>query len=254
MPSRLMSIRWAGAASRSFMTGIRLCPPASTFASSPCSASSWRASSSESGRWYSNLDGSMENLLARSRWRATSYAATTGTTTIPPRSSNGQVNLRGSGYRPAVSGLEPRFLEGGTPAHRRRDRAGRARPGVPARRADGRGRLRAGQPPAGGRGGGAPGHGRLARGRGPRDDGRRGPGRRPAADRPGPELERSRGGQRARDRLGVDGFGPGRDRGVLLDPAWPPVPEAPSGPSAAPGPTAPPTRRSLAPPGTWPEP
>src|SRR4029450_334587 len=101
---------------------------------------------------------------------------------------------------------------------RRRDRAGRARPGVPARRADRRGRLRAGQPPTGGQGGGAPGHGRLARRRGPGADGPRGRGRRPAADRPGPELERSRGGQRARDRLGVDGFGPGRDRGGFLDP------------------------------------
>jgi hypothetical protein len=48
-PIRLMSTRVPGAAKRSFMSGIRLWPPASTFASSPRCASSASASSSVSG-------------------------------------------------------------------------------------------------------------------------------------------------------------------------------------------------------------
>ena len=36
---RLMSTRWPGVANRSFMIGIRLCPPARTLASSPCCVS-----------------------------------------------------------------------------------------------------------------------------------------------------------------------------------------------------------------------
>src|SRR5450631_2613984 len=43
----LMSIRTAGRASRKFIVGIRLCPPARNFASSPCSALSASACASE---------------------------------------------------------------------------------------------------------------------------------------------------------------------------------------------------------------
>jgi hypothetical protein len=45
-----MSMTSSGAASRSFITGSSECPPASTVASSPCSASSASAPSTEVGR------------------------------------------------------------------------------------------------------------------------------------------------------------------------------------------------------------
>ena len=48
--NRPMSMTSSGAASRSFITGSSEWPPASTVASSPCSASSASAPSSESGR------------------------------------------------------------------------------------------------------------------------------------------------------------------------------------------------------------
>ncbi len=53
----LMSTRSAGRARRMESSGTRLCPPASTFASSPCSASRPSTSSSEPGRAYSNGGG-----------------------------------------------------------------------------------------------------------------------------------------------------------------------------------------------------
>src|SRR5829696_2775141 len=54
---RLTSIRTSGAASRRFMSGTRLWPPASTLASSPCSASSATHSSTERGAKYTKRDG-----------------------------------------------------------------------------------------------------------------------------------------------------------------------------------------------------
>ena len=51
---RLTSTRCSGRPSRIAITGTRLCPPASTFASSPSSASISTAASAEAGRWYSN--------------------------------------------------------------------------------------------------------------------------------------------------------------------------------------------------------
>src|SRR5262245_51798618 len=52
-----MSTITRGLARRSFIAGIRLCPPASTFASSPCRASMATASSMVEGRKYSKLAG-----------------------------------------------------------------------------------------------------------------------------------------------------------------------------------------------------
>ena len=52
-----------GVASRKFIAGIRLCPPASGFASLPCSASSASASSSVAGRKYSNGAASLRQPL-----------------------------------------------------------------------------------------------------------------------------------------------------------------------------------------------
>ena len=61
MPARpgmpLMSTTCSGSASCSFISGIRLCPPASTTASGPCSPSREIASSSVSGAEYSNRGG-----------------------------------------------------------------------------------------------------------------------------------------------------------------------------------------------------
>src|SRR5205085_5949189 len=48
---------WSNTASRSDSMGMRLCPPASTFASSPSWASSATASSVLPGAWYSKADG-----------------------------------------------------------------------------------------------------------------------------------------------------------------------------------------------------
>src|SRR4029077_17974619 len=42
--------------------GIRLWPPASTFASSPCSPRRASASSRVDGRWYSNAEGSIDGF------------------------------------------------------------------------------------------------------------------------------------------------------------------------------------------------
>src|ERR1700730_15814531 len=52
-----MSTRWWGAASRSFISGIRLWPPDRTLASSPHFARSAVASPSELGAWYSKAPG-----------------------------------------------------------------------------------------------------------------------------------------------------------------------------------------------------
>src|SRR6266481_1796095 len=52
-----MSTRWWGAASRSFISGIRLWPPERTLASSPSFARSAVASPSELGAWYSKAPG-----------------------------------------------------------------------------------------------------------------------------------------------------------------------------------------------------
>ena len=51
------STSMAGALSRKLSSGTRLWPPASTFASSPCSASSASASASERGRWSRSAGG-----------------------------------------------------------------------------------------------------------------------------------------------------------------------------------------------------
>jgi len=60
-------------------------------ASSPYWDRSWNASSNDSGRWYSNLEGSIKDLLDRSR-ASSGVAARTGTATITPARANGQVN------------------------------------------------------------------------------------------------------------------------------------------------------------------
>ena len=52
-------------ASRKFIAGIRLWPPASGLASAPCSASSASASSSVRGQWYSNGAGFMDAAASR---------------------------------------------------------------------------------------------------------------------------------------------------------------------------------------------
>src|SRR5712691_2255259 len=52
-----MSTRAFGSASRSFITGKRLWPPARTFASPPKRSSSWTASSTDEGAKYSNRGG-----------------------------------------------------------------------------------------------------------------------------------------------------------------------------------------------------
>jgi hypothetical protein len=46
-----------GWAKRSFIMGIRLCPPAKARPSSPCSPSNSMASSTDPGLWYSKLAG-----------------------------------------------------------------------------------------------------------------------------------------------------------------------------------------------------
>ena len=53
------SIRVRGVASRSFMAGIRLCPPASSLASSPCLFKSSMASSTERTATYLKLFGNI---------------------------------------------------------------------------------------------------------------------------------------------------------------------------------------------------
>src|SRR4029453_13790284 len=57
--TRRMSMRCAGWANRSFMTGRRLCPPAISLPSSAYCASSETASSTLSARWYSKDAGYM---------------------------------------------------------------------------------------------------------------------------------------------------------------------------------------------------
>ena len=64
---RLMSTTYSGMANCSFISGIRLWPPASTTASGPCSSSREIASSSVSGAQYSNRDGIMWPSLFRAR-------------------------------------------------------------------------------------------------------------------------------------------------------------------------------------------
>src|SRR5919205_2894446 len=63
---RLMSISTAGMARRSFISGSSECPPARTFASSPCSTSAATASSTDVGRTYSNAPG----IMPTPRWRS----------------------------------------------------------------------------------------------------------------------------------------------------------------------------------------
>ncbi|HSF47499.1 MAG TPA: hypothetical protein VLA73_03980 [Burkholderiales bacterium] len=63
-----MSINQRGLARRSFINGIRLCPPAKSFASSPQEESILIASSMESGTRYSKalgyiLDVSVQHIL-----------------------------------------------------------------------------------------------------------------------------------------------------------------------------------------------
>src|SRR6266700_3174245 len=61
---RLMSITCLGAANRSFISGIRLCPPASSLPSPPNCAASFAASVSDLGAWYSKGWGIMVTLPA----------------------------------------------------------------------------------------------------------------------------------------------------------------------------------------------
>jgi hypothetical protein len=56
---RVMSTSADGRASRKFIMGARLCPPAITLASSPSSPRRATASSTVSTRWYSNTAGFM---------------------------------------------------------------------------------------------------------------------------------------------------------------------------------------------------
>ena len=58
-PTRLTSTRCSKCVRRNASIGTRLCPPASTLASSPCSASNAHTSSTVSGAWYSNGAGFM---------------------------------------------------------------------------------------------------------------------------------------------------------------------------------------------------
>src|SRR5246127_2783133 len=62
---RLMSIRLAGRASRKFMTGTRLCPPARIFPSSPCVARRSSASSTVRGAKYLNETGFISDEHAK---------------------------------------------------------------------------------------------------------------------------------------------------------------------------------------------
>jgi hypothetical protein len=52
-----MSTRCSGLARRSFIIGIRLCPPATTRASWPCCVNRPMASCRDCGRWYANGAG-----------------------------------------------------------------------------------------------------------------------------------------------------------------------------------------------------
>src|SRR5258708_18609895 len=49
-----MSMRYSGRASRTFIMGIRLCPPLKILAASPCCSNKATASGSVPGRQYSN--------------------------------------------------------------------------------------------------------------------------------------------------------------------------------------------------------
>src|SRR5215475_13972147 len=60
---RLMSITYAGRASRSFIIGIRLWPPLNILASSPCRCRRVIASEMVEGRRYSKAGGIMLNLF-----------------------------------------------------------------------------------------------------------------------------------------------------------------------------------------------
>src|SRR5215472_8353210 len=60
---RLMSIKWLGRASRSFIMGIRLWPPLRILASSPCCCSNAMASGTFLGRRYSKAGGIMFHLF-----------------------------------------------------------------------------------------------------------------------------------------------------------------------------------------------
>ena len=79
---RLMSTISAGVANRSFISGIRLWPPARTFASSPCSASSESASSSDAGAAYSKLAGNI-TLLSRNAFLDGAYTPRSGGSSYP---------------------------------------------------------------------------------------------------------------------------------------------------------------------------
>ena len=57
-----MSTSISGWASRSFIIGIRLCPPATSRVSGPCRASSAMACSTLVARWYSNWAGTCMTL------------------------------------------------------------------------------------------------------------------------------------------------------------------------------------------------
>src|SRR2546422_5277114 len=92
---RLMSTRAAGCASRNFMSGIRLCPPASTLASPPELARSWIACAMSFATWYSKDAGIMASPSHRRPPRATGLPAADGPgPTLHPHTRGGCDRMR----------------------------------------------------------------------------------------------------------------------------------------------------------------
>ena len=92
-----MSTSISGAANRSFSSGIKLCPPASTFASPPPSRSSAIASSSERGASYRNRDGYMRASSSCGRGRLRPAGQTRGRGSRPEATrSRGRVVALGA--------------------------------------------------------------------------------------------------------------------------------------------------------------
>src|SRR2546425_11290593 len=92
---RLMSTRAAGCASRNFMSGIRLCPPASTLASPPELARSWIACAMSFATWYSKDAGIMASPSHRRPPRATGLPAADGPdATLHPHTRGGCDRMR----------------------------------------------------------------------------------------------------------------------------------------------------------------
>src|SRR5690348_17088959 len=114
------STRWLGWARRSFIIGMRLCPPASTLPSSPCLCSNAIASPTEAGRWYSKRPG----ITGRPPLLGRSGGLVTLPTSFRPGAGRAEAESRGgrrfctndrqpstnSGHRPSkgASEAEPR--------------------------------------------------------------------------------------------------------------------------------------------------